>query len=310
MDKSLLGHSAVALATTLAAYAAWSAPSITEDEDTVIAVAGTPERLKSIHWHDAQSDVVVARDGDNITVTTTRLMPPAPPQTYPGSEQAKELFNRLAPLRAARNLGTMSAERLKTFGLDAPKTKLTLTFGDDNKIMEIGSSTYGSGDLYSRTADGTVYLLRSSSVSNLNHGAIALQDRDAVGVPRPKIERVIISAGAKRRELTQRHADDPAKAFFADPADPDRKLETATGWVERVLRLRVADLEQDAPQGEPAVVVEFIKDKESLATVRLFASSDSKAVAQVSRFKSPVGLGKASVESILHELDSVMSEGK
>jgi hypothetical protein len=312
MDKSLWGHALLALGSTVAAYTAYTAPHITDRDDSVVVVAGGADRLTSVEWHDDTNDVTLTREGDGVTVRTTPLNKPPPgnlPQEYPGTTQAKDLLGKLAPLTAPRSLGKLTDEQLKGFGLDATKQRLVLHFGEETKTVEVGNPIFGSGDYYAKGPDGNAYLLRSTTFSSLMHGALGLQDRDLVGVPRPKFDRVIISSGGHRREVLQRHGDDVAQAFFSDPAEPDRKLDTVTAWVDRVLRLRVTDLTDKQPEGEPKLTFELYKGKEALGTVRIW-SGDLFDTAVADRFKTPVTVHKVSTEAIIKDVEAVFSDGK
>jgi hypothetical protein len=260
--------------------------------------------------------VSVVKEGAEVSVTAVKLstgdaaLPPALPRTFPGSKEADELLQKVAPLKAGRGLGKLTGERLKAMGLETPKSSLTLRFGDEEKKVEIGDAAYGTGDLYGRTADGEVFLIPAATLSGIRHGAASLMDRNLMAAKEDKIERLTITGATGGREIVQRYAEDRTKAFYADPAEPETKLETTGNWLNRLLRLRVVDIVTDAPAGSPAIEVELFSGKGSLGKVQLWAAGDKTALAQSSRFKAPVTVSKAEIDALIKDLDSVLTEGK
>ncbi|MEE8408395.1 MAG: DUF4340 domain-containing protein [Myxococcota bacterium] len=236
--------------------------------------------------------------------------PPDPPKVYPGSTQAIELFDKLAPLEAARSLGKLAAERLKALGLDEPKSTLTLSIGNSTHTLEIGNSTYGSGDMYVQKDGGEVFLVASRKLSSLRHGASTLIDRNVAGVKKEDVERLAVTGAGKGREIVQRFAEDKAKAFWADPAEPDAKLELVGNWLDRVLRLRVVDLVDETPAGPPSIEMEFFAGAKSLSTIKIWPAGDRTALCTSSRFKKTLTISKANAEAIIRDLENVLSEGQ
>src|SRR6478735_5847767 len=111
MDRSSWGHALLALGSTVAAYAAYTQPHITDRDDSVVVVPGSNKRLTSVDWHDDTGDVTVLRDGDGVEVRTVspgKLPPGNAPQTYPATSQARDLLAKLAPLTAPRSLGKLT----------------------------------------------------------------------------------------------------------------------------------------------------------------------------------------------------------
>ncbi len=316
-DRSLWGHTLIAGACVAMAYVAWTHPTITDKDDAVVLLPGDKEALTGLTWHDAETDVGVMRQpgtdadtlGPGVEVSVTKLQPPTPPEVFPGSEAAKQLLHTIAPLMAARDLGPMDANRRQAFGLDAPKTKLTLHFGERALSVDVGQTTFGSGDYYVEGPNHHAYLMRAATVSTLGHGAVRLQDRDVVGLGRDKFNRLAVTHGGKSRTFVQRHAELAAEAFFADTAEPDRKLEDVAPWVDRLLRLRVIGFADATPAQAAALSVSLFWDKTQKATLRMWPATDRGAVVMTPRFKHPVLVSKASAEAILNELAALLGEG-
>ena len=314
MDKSLVGHATLAVVASALAYVAWTAPKPDKD-DTVIMVPGAADKLTNILWHEDGWDVSVAREGEGVNVTAAKtgaaiVATPEASKSFPGSKEAEDLFGKLAPLKAARALGKLDPEHIKAMGLETPKSSLTLKFGATDKKVEVGDAAYGTGDFYGRTAEGDIFLIPAATLSTVRRGGASLMDRGLIAVKEEKVEHLTITGTTGGRELVQRFAEDRTKAFYADPAEPEAKLETAGNWLNRLFRLRVVDMVSDAPTGTPVVEVELFGAKGSLGTLKIWSAGDKTALAQSSRFKSMVSVSKAEVDALVKDLDSVVSEGK
>ena len=318
-DKSLIGHTILAVVAALTAWLAWAEPALTNSgNETVVMVPGSPEELAAIRWQDDRYEVKLAREGvESFTVSVQSLQnkegeeEPGPAKSYPGSERAQKLFEELAPLEAARTLGVVEEGELAAYGLASPSGTLGLSFGSDEEVtIPIGAATYGSGDRYAKGPNDQIYLLKSSLLGGLRHGASAMLDRNALGIAAEDIQRIVISAGMQSRELRQRYGEDRDRAYFADPAVPDVKLEKITAWVDRILKLRVVDVKQPQPRETPRVVVDLYNGKKKLGRIELWGTTDTTATARSSRFDGPVTVNKAAVEAILNDLEVVLQEGR
>lgn len=323
-DRAFAAHLAFAVAAVVAAgFAAWM-PTSGASKEGVVLVPGKPERLESIAFYDTGFDVIISRDkadAERIKVSVTRKLKkpandvetaqePPPAKTYPGSDRAKELFEAMAPLIASRSLGNVPQEKLAGLGLAEPKLKLVLTYNGKAHVVHLGSATYGSGDRYARRASDEVYLLAARKISGLRNGAPSMLERRAIAVDAEAIRRVTITAGARNRKLIQRYGEDRKKAFFADPKVPDEKLEQTSNWIDRVLKLRIADVGADRPSGPASVEIELFNGKGSLGKITLWQPGDKFASATSSLFDTPITISKANAEAILRDLDAVLEEGR
>jgi hypothetical protein len=388
MERSLIVHGLLAVVAAGAAYLAWTEPkAAASDDQSVVLVPGSPERLTKIEWREDRWDVAVERQGDDVEVNVRRLKtaaqiaaekaaaeapagedaatdsetagakpagkgevkggetqetepnggetdehatedsakkespapdldgpavvdPAEPEKVFPGSKQARDLFEKMAPFEAARSIGKPDATKLSALGLDEPSGKLTLFFGDTQHVVRIGNSTYGSGDVYAQAEDGDIYLVPSKSLTSIRHGASTLLDRNAVGVEREDVDRLAVTAGPGGREIVQRDRSEKGKAFFADPAEPDAKLELVGNWLDRVLRLRVIDMTDERPAGMAAVEIEFFGGDGSLGVFKLWPAGEKHAVATSTRFETPFTVSKANADAIIKDVENVLQEGR
>jgi hypothetical protein len=315
-------HGALAaVAVGLAAWA-WQTPTGKADDSEVVVLAGKPDDVREVRWVDADSEVTVSRAADKavqVAVTSKKglasnaaapVVAPVRTRVYPGTDAARELTSKLVPFRASRDLGAVGADKATAFGLDASPAKLTVGFGERTETLDVGGTSFGGGSTYVR-AGGRVYLVKTTTFNDLKNGAIGLTERALVVVPREKVERVLVREGAKSREVVQRFADDRTKAYYADAAEPDKRLSEVTSWIERLMRTRMVDFTDQKPLGDPQLLVELEGDRKPLGTVKVWAAGEAPmALVESSAFPGVVTIPKATAETLLKDVDAVMSEGK
>jgi len=309
IDRSLALHGALAGAATLAAYVAWVNPRFTRDDASIEIIAGRPEALDEVTWQDATNEVTVRRDGAEIRVLiATRKEGAGAAKTFPAAAAARELFGHMAPLTAVRKLGQADDAHVKAFGLAEPQATLRLRYGNVTHTLRIGTATFGSGHSYVQSEDGDVFLVKASQLGDLKSGASVLAERALFAFARDKVERLVLTTPVKTRELVQRFREDAARAFWADPAEPNGRLAQAGNWVDRLLRARVSDLAAHKPSGPPALSVEGFGDGHTLGQVAIWTPSDGDALATSSTFATAVVLPRWAAEGLLKELDAVLAE--
>ncbi|MBC7793027.1 MAG: DUF4340 domain-containing protein [Clostridia bacterium] len=180
MDKSLIGHTVLAVAATALAFAAWNKPAHSEHEPSVTVVDGSVDRLTEVDWEDETFSVVMKRNGGQPTVSTANKKTPDEKRginDFPATAKAVETFGKLAPFMAARSLGRPDEAHTKDLGLDEPKTSLTLKYGDKVTKLDVGSSTFGAGNFFVRAPSGEVFLVPAASLTPLKSGGSQLVER-------------------------------------------------------------------------------------------------------------------------------------
>lgn len=228
-------------------------------------------------------------------------------RVYPGTEMARGLFGRLLPFRTIRRLAASDAD-MNAFGLAPPTAKLRLRLAGRDHEIQIGSTTYGASGTYVRAPDGQIYLAKTNLFSELQNGGNGLTERSLVITPRDKIARVRLRADGRERELVQRHRDDRANAFFADPAEPDARLEQAGNWLDRLMRTRMVDFAETTPDAAPALVVELLGEEAPLGTVKLWPPGNPAAIAEAPGYPGPITISKPLAELLLKDLEAVLNE--
>lgn len=279
------------------------------EADSVVAVPGSLDRLTEVRWKENDFDVVLSHKDGSIEVSATNTKKDEK-EIFPGTQRAREFLERLAPLRAARSLGKPEGDNSKTLGFDEPTGSLTLNFGGREATLEVGGTTYGTGNYYVRNSDGEIFLVPSRTFSSIRHGGGSLVDRRVLGVEEDSISRVLVHRDGQVRELVHRHPSEAEQRFFADPAEPDEKLQVASNMMNRALRLRVDERGVPAPSGPSTARLEIFGQGELLVELELWAQGE-KILARSSRFDGDVlEVSKTSGAALLKEIAEAMSEGR
>lgn len=318
-DKSLIGHAAFAVISVVVAFTAWSAPSTTTSPRAKPKLlAGNLGGLNRVVWREtndkgiATEVEIVRKEGDATEVRVTQHggEEDVPPRIFPGSKQATELLETLSAFEGERALGAVSEDERKKFGLgEDTRKRLSLRFAQREIDVAVGAEAYGNRSTYVSPPSGEVYLVGSRVFSPLRNGGAVLLDRRVIGVERDQIRRVLVRTDGLERELVHRYPDDASKAYYADPAEPDIRLERATGWIDRALRLRTQYVVDTTPEGAPAVTLEVFGPSEAIASIELWEkNAEGKAYARSSRFEKTLEVNPATVSRLLEDTRSVLEE--
>jgi hypothetical protein len=201
--------------------------------------------------------------------------PATPPREVRGSETAEKLVDQFTPLRSPRAFGVLDAAKLKELGLDAPKKKLTVTVKGDTREYAIGQPPGGTGEAFLRDArDGRVYLMPHGMLGDLQSGPNRLVDRKLHGFETAEFDKVVISVGAKRRELVQTHRENAHAATLASEKTPEKPDQMAKNWHDMLWRsfpMEVLGKGETPKDGAPVPFgrVEYFDGKKSLGWIEL-----------------------------------------
>jgi len=234
---------------------------------------------------DAKADPKSDKKDDKAVASTppSSPTPPAPPVNPPrdmrGSEAAEKLYDQFAPLRSPRAFGVLDAAKLKELGLDAPKKKLIVNFKGDTREYAIGQPPGSStGEAFLRdTRDGRVYLMPHGMASDLSAGSSRLVDRKLHGFEPTEFDKVVLTVGAKKRELVQTQRENVHTAQMAPVAHPDKPDQMAKNWHEMLWRSFPMEVlgkgevpKEVAPT--PALRVDYFDGKKSLGWIEIAKS--------------------------------------
>ncbi len=313
MDKSLVGHAVLAVVAGVAAYVAWTKPSPSKNDPTIVVVAGSADRLTQVEWDESGFHVTLDNDDGKLVVSSTVKNAKDEKRNisgFPVTEKGKDLLKRLAPFKAQRSLGKVEGPRLKEVGLENPTQSLVLHFGDKPVKLEVGDAAFGTGSYYVRQDSGEVFLVPSESIQPLRSGAAGIVERLVVPLTREHVEQVTLTADGSSRTLVHKNAGDRAQSFFADKSSPDTKLEKASSWVDSVLRLRALSQAAGAPAGEPKLTVTVRGDDGKERTVKVYESENETTPVVSPGFPVGVLVSKSAADTLVKDAKQVLADGK
>ncbi len=168
--------------------------------------------------------------------------PPRPQREVPGNDGADRLWDKFAPLRATRALGTLKPEKLKELGLDTAKKKLEVSARGVKHTFDVGSSPFGVSDPYVKDeADGRVYVLGGGVINDLDAASVRLIDRQLHAFKPGDYDAVTIAAGGKSRTL---QVPPPENAFNIKLVNPKtgKPEDLAKNWHDKLWRQMVSEV--------------------------------------------------------------------
>jgi hypothetical protein len=263
--RGATAQGALAALALIAAYTSWQKEPERPPGEVVLLDIGKGE-LTKVRYEDDKKWVELTpakEDGERLVWMKVSARPEAkaPEREVRGGEGALKLIEKLEPMRAARGLGALAADKLKELGLEAPKKKLTVSARGSSYTFHIGASPFGVSDPYVKDdRDGKVYVLGGTLLADLDAAAVRLVDRQVHTFKPTDFDALVISAGGKKRELVQTNIDEknPFAAKFAPKAAPDKSDALAKNWHDKLWRmvtLEALGKGEKPAAGEPPVAV-------------------------------------------------------
>lgn len=269
---------ALAVAGLAAAYFTWQRPP-TPDASEVVVLDATKNALEKVRYDDGTRWVELSRtreqgepvvwltqggrpapaapvsDGgvDGGALAASLPPPPAPlptePRVFRGGERADKAYDRFAPLRATRALGTLSEEKVKELGLQDSKRRLEVSASGVQRRFVVASATTGLAAPYLQDEqDKKVYLVSSALFTELDPTSQQLFERRLHAFKAGDFDAFTVAAEGKSKAYVVTGAETPAQTRVAPKASPDKPDEVAKLWHDKVMsRLMVTEV---LPRGE------------------------------------------------------------
>jgi len=325
------GLAAMAL---VAAYTTWQREPERKSGEVVIIDASASD-VQKLRYEDSSGPMLKwveldrrkESEGPRVWLrVAARAEQKTPERELRGNEAASKLFDKFGPLKGSRALGTLSPEKLKEVGLEAPKKKIEITVRGAKRTLLVGSSPFGVSDPYVKDeADNKVYVLGGGIVADLDSAAIRLIDRQLHDWKPVDYDGLKITAAGKSRDLVQTTPEVPAQAKLASKTG---KLdELAKNWHDKLWRVLVSDAlgKGEVPaNGEPVIAlrvdytskgkprgfIEIGRVQGKPPAVQASAPTPAPVAAEVyARTESTAGWVKLSpaVEDIVTEADKVIA---
>jgi hypothetical protein len=217
---------------------------------------------------------------------------PAPERLLRGNDAAKTLYERFAPLRATRALGVLDAAKLKDLRLDEPKRHLTVQTRAGRRVFDLATPPTGGNDPYLRDkADGRVFVIARPILTDFSTAATSLIERRLHNFRLEEVDRVLLAAGAAKKNWRLARTADGQGVEFALTATPDKPDPTARAWHERAFNLGMAEIlgkGEKPAEGDPQskLRLEYFARGRSLGWIELAEVSTTPA-APMSAAASP-----------------------
>lgn len=268
------------------AYATWQRePERTPGEVVVLDVGRND--VEKVRYEEGPKWVELERrrEGGEPTVwlrLSANAATKAPARELRGNQAAEKLFETFAPFRAARSLGALDAKKQKELGIEGSKKQLEVTARGEKHKFILGVPPAGVSDPYLKNErDGRVYVLGRALQGELDSAQVRLVDRTLHGFKQGEFDQLTVVVGGKRRELVQRHADNPQTATLAPAKNPDKADSMAKNWHDKVWRLFAVDVlgkGEAPPQGAPTVAlrIDYRLRKKPVGWIEIGRSSPPK----------------------------------
>ncbi len=275
--RSVAFQGALAAVALMIAYVTWQRePELSTGE--VIVLDATKNDLEKVRFDDTEFKAwaELSRGNDAtgpfawVRMSGTDISNVPMPSGHPyipikvpermvrGNDTALFTLERFAPLRAARGLGVLDAAKLKDLGLDTTKKFLEITARGQKRRFAIVPAPPGGNDPYIRDErDGRVYLINRQLLTDLQGAQNNLVDRRMHAFNLEDADKLVVTAGAKKREFLATRVDPRYPGLkFAPPDAPDKAEQTVKNWHDKVWALFPAEVlgQGEKPTGGNPVV--------------------------------------------------------
>ncbi len=288
--RALAVQGGLALAGLVAAYLTWQRqPEMQEGEVFVLDV--TKNELQAVRFDDAENktwaELDRAKDARGAYVNLHVSARPEGPQKQPaaperrlrGNETALRALERFAPLTALRTLGVLDAAKLKELGLDTSQKTLTVTTRAGQRRFTIAPAPPGGSEPYLRDpSDGRVFVVTRAILSDLQNAHTTLPERRLHDFKQTDVDRVVVTAGATKKDYRASRNDQGRALRLAPMAKPDSPDDSARTWHDRLWGLWPAEIlgrDEIPREGAPVprLRVDYFAQGKNLGWIELAASA-------------------------------------
>ena len=257
--RSVAIQAGLALLVLVLAYTTWQRPP-EKQAGEVFVLDITKNDLEKVRFEDQEakswSELAKGKDDEGtlrqpaaVRLRQHRRRPALGPSGHRRSSSrnawcaptrpAEQLFERFAPLRAQRALGVLDAAKLKELGLDKTKKFVEVTARGVKRRFAIVSAPPGRRQ---PLHPGRAGQARSTScpaqvLSDLQAASTNLVERRLHAFRVEDVDRLVITAGGKKKELVAARIEDFPGIRLAPAETPDKPDPTVKNWHDRVFSL-------------------------------------------------------------------------
>lgn len=277
MTRGTMFHGALLFVALGAAWQTWTRDKTVKPRTgDVIVWKGAPSDVKGIVYHSEApmvKDVAVERRGGYLWAIVTTVEKPAKPPPKPPADGAdpatqpmqeepepqpitrrqeflvgaegEKLFEKLAPLRALRDAGTLDEAHKGEYGLTDPKDKLIVKLASGDRELLVGGKVYGSEDRYVMDPATKRVWVVSAEVWRPLTSHTLLKDGRLHAFGADDVAQVTVSWGDKQRTMLRKKPAVGSKPVWTDAGKPDEPDQTLANFMERVEQLTVQEYVPD-----------------------------------------------------------------
>jgi hypothetical protein len=287
LGRSIAAHAILAIGGLSLAYWVWAHEDVEVGENEVTILECSVDTITRVELTSREKDVTLELSRDERGLVSWFTVTRRPEQGEPSSERfvgaasVREWLQQIAPLRARRSLGELTAEQLGEVELDEPEGRLAVRCGDRTTTFQLGGRAYGTGDRYVRgEGGGPVYLVATDRLAPLESAEHRLMERALHTFEWRDVLSLRLRAFEQEKTLQQHNRLDEQRSEWVDAASPDRRDETYGNWLSRFPRLRVqryldpearpgADLEGLSAPSARVMRIDFTGERGGLGFVEL-----------------------------------------
>jgi hypothetical protein len=184
-------------------------------------------------------------------------------QEFPVGNAGEDLFRRLAPLRALRDLGELSEEAKEQYDLSEPERTLTVSFADGEKELEFGATVFGGAHRYALDPlTGHGYVITEDVLRQLDGGMTMLQAREFHRYDASDVAGINVRTPTGERHMV-REGDGPT-AIWTSPGTPGEPDQTFANFMGRLEQLAISRYEPQINLDtlELVVRIEYMDERE------------------------------------------------
>jgi hypothetical protein len=174
-------------------------------------------------------------------------------------ERGAKVMEKVAEMRAIRDLGKVNEEQHELYGLDESREDLAVIHEGGTRRLRIGGKVFGSADRYALDPDsGRAYVIAHELIRELMTGEASLRMLEMHSYDDDEVRQAVLQVGAQKRTLVRSKVIDPTGAerkSWADAATPERADQTMANFLESIAQLRPSIYESERSPDEMKLLV-------------------------------------------------------
>lgn len=243
-----------------------------EIDDIVSVTFETPARMLSVERRvEGGGDAATPREtflwgvtltkrstADTSTADTTSGVPAVVREEFPVGDVGDELFERLASLRALRDLGELDDDAKAEYELAEPERTMQVAFADGDRQLALGARVFGAAHRYALDlSTGRGYVISNDVLRQLEGSRATLESRELHRYDADDVGAISVHTQTATRHMI-REGSGPG-VTWTSPDTPGEPDQTFANFVERVDGLSIIryDAELNVDTLELVVRVEY-----------------------------------------------------